>query len=584
MWVSIMYAITFLASAFALCSFMARNKKADSQFVAIGVLVCVYNLAKLTVSLSGTLTTSEAAAYEMAIWATRLLNVGSVFCPVMLIFIIQNLCGLKMPAYVKYPFIAFAIVVFGCSLTIGVTDWWIVKDSISVNTSEGFTYLDRESGFGQAYLYPLLMLMCLGSLIYYIIYVIRHRKEISSIVILCICSVPTIVIIIYAIEYFLKLQVSYVSIGYLIGALVMQWLFTRIQMFDMNANLAAAVDRAKELGYIEFDRKRRYVKSNDIIREIFPEVENDWQIDRLVPETDSFLYTEIISWAFNTNILDKAKTLHYGEKYFKVMVRDIDYGRKKKVGYLIEIIDRTDEYRYTEAIKNYNDNLRVEVAKKTAALRYARDRLVIGMAEMAESRDLSTGNHIKRTSAAVDTFSHYMLTVDNPYNLNESFLKMVAKAAPMHDLGKISVDDNILRKPGKLTPEEYEEMKKHSEAGAMIVENVLRGAGDEEFVDIARNIAWYHHEKWNGAGYPKGLKGEEIPVEARIMALVDVFDALVSRRCYKDAFTYDKAFSIIEESLGSHFDPKLGKVFIDCRESLQKLYDAYAKEEAKPEN
>jgi len=579
MWVPVMYAITFIASLFALTNFLARNKKADSQFVLIGLLVCLYCLAKLTVSLSGTLTNSYDGAYEMAIWATRLLNVGSVFCPVMLIFIIQHLCGVKMPPYLKYPFLVFAVVVFACTLTIGVNDWWIIKDSIKINSTQGYTYLEKKSGFGQAYLYPALMLVCLAFLVYYIIYAIRNRRVISSLSILCICSVPTLVIIIYAVEYILQSTISYVSIGYLIGTIMMQWLFTRIQSFDLTSNLAAAVDRMKEFGYIELDNKNRYVNSNGIVKHLFPEIEKDWRIDRIIPMSNSFLYSEIIAWAINPNILDKGKTLHINDRYFKIFVRDVYYGKKKKVGILIEFIDRTDEHRYTEAIKNYNDNLRVEVAKKTTALRYARDRLIIGMAEMAESRDLSTGNHIKRTSAVVDVFSHYMLTNDNPYELSESFLKMVAKAAPMHDLGKVTIDDNILRKPGKLTAEEYEIMKTHSEAGAKIVENVLRGAGDDEFVDIARDIAWYHHEKWNGQGYPKELKGEEIPVEARIMALVDVFDALVSKRCYKDSFTYDKAFSIIEESLGTHFDPKLGQVFIKCRGTLERLYDNYAKEE-----
>lgn len=149
------------------------------------------------------------------------------------------------------------------------------------------------------------------------------------------------------------------------------------------------------------------------------------------------------------------------------------------------------------------------------------------------------------------------------------------KAAPMHDLGKIAVDDAILRKPGKFTDEEYEIMKSHSAEGARIVESVLAQSDDEEFKRIAINVAHYHHEKWNGTGYPEKISGEDIPFEARIMALADVFDALVSKRCYKESFGYDKAFQIIEESLGSHFDPELGKVFIECREDLEKLYDGY---------
>ena len=132
----------------------------------------------------------------------------------------------------------------------------------------------------------------------------------------------------------------------------------------------------------------------------------------------------------------------------------------------------------------------------------------------------------------------------------------------------------ILRKPGKFEPHEYEQMKKHSAEGARIVRQVLSNVDDAEFVQIAVNVAHYHHEKWNGNGYPEGLKEKEIPIEARIMAFADVFDALVSKRCYKDSFTFDKAFEIIKNDLGNHFDPELGPVFLQCREKLENFYSS----------
>ena len=191
---------------------------------------------------------------------------------------------------------------------------------------------------------------------------------------------------------------------------------------------------------------------------------------------------------------------------------------------------------------------------------------------MVESRDNSTGGHIRRTSACVKILVDE-LRLDDRFVESETFLNNVVKTAPMHDLGKIAVDDVILRKPGKFTDEEYEQMKTHSEKGAKIVAEVLREIKDEEFVKIAVNVAHYHHEKWNGTGYPDKLSGIAIPLEARIMALADVFDALVSKRCYKEAYNYDKAFSIIEECLGSHFDPEIGRIFINCRSRLEKLYN-----------
>ena len=223
---------------------------------------------------------------------------------------------------------------------------------------------------------------------------------------------------------------------------------------------------------------------------------------------------------------------------------------------------------------NFNDMI-TSLDEKTKRIYASQESFIKGMAIMVESRDNSTGGHINRTSDCVRVFVNKLCSTPEYADLDKDFCKRIIKAAPMHDLGKIAVDDAILRKPGKFTPEEYEQMKKHSAEGARIVETVLVDTDDEKFKKVAVNVAHYHHEKWDGSGYPNRISGEDIPYEARIMALADVFDALVSKRCYKDSFTYDKAFEIIQDSLGSHFDPTLGKIFIACRDDLEELYKNY---------
>ena len=136
----------------------------------------------------------------------------------------------------------------------------------------------------------------------------------------------------------------------------------------------------------------------------------------------------------------------------------------------------------------------------------------------------------------------------------------------MHDIGKIIIPDSILRKPGRLTEEEFAEMKRHAELGGTVVREVLNGISDEEYLSFASDIATFHHERWDGTGYPDRLKGEEIPLSARIMAIADVFDALISERCYKKAMPPEEAFEIIRNESGSHFDPNLTKVFLDHKE------------------
>ena len=145
---------------------------------------------------------------------------------------------------------------------------------------------------------------------------------------------------------------------------------------------------------------------------------------------------------------------------------------------------------------------------------------------------------------------------------------MMQTLAPMHDIGKVVVSDKILCKPGKLTFEEFEEMKKHAVSGGRIVRKVLDGVADDEYISFASDIATYHHERWDGKGYPMGFCGEEIPMSARIMAIADVFDALISKPCYKEAVSREDAFRIIEEESGTHFDPNLVAVFLKHKDEF----------------
>lgn len=162
--------------------------------------------------------------------------------------------------------------------------------------------------------------------------------------------------------------------------------------------------------------------------------------------------------------------------------------------------------------------------------------IVVGMASIVENRDGNTGGHIQRTSDVVKVFVDSLVQRNSAPALTPDVAQRVVKAAPLHDFGKIAIPDAILNKPGKFTPEEYEAMKQHAEKGAVIAAGILQNSEDTELKAIAVNMAHYHHEKWNGTGYPCGLVGEAIPLEARIMALADVFVALVIKRVYKERF------------------------------------------------
>ena len=157
--------------------------------------------------------------------------------------------------------------------------------------------------------------------------------------------------------------------------------------------------------------------------------------------------------------------------------------------------------------------------------------------------------------------------------LSDEYRQLMYKAAPLHDIGKIKISDSILNKPGRLTPEEFDVIKTHTIEGVKIIEQTLRNIENNDYIETAEQMALYHHEKWNGTGYPMGLAGEQIPLCARIMAVVDVFDALTSKRVYKDAFSVDKAIDILKESSGSHFEPELVDEFIKIRSKIEKVFE-----------
>ncbi len=202
----------------------------------------------------------------------------------------------------------------------------------------------------------------------------------------------------------------------------------------------------------------------------------------------------------------------------------------------------------------------------------AHSSAIDSMALVVESRDTETGAHIKRTKEYVNCLSEYLYE-NKIYKdvVTREFISLVYRASPLHDIGKVAIPDNILKKPGKLTEEEFEIMKEHPKIGKEVLENALGEHEDNEFLKTALRISYYHHEKWNGEGYPNGLKGEEIPLEARMMALADVYDALISKRVYKDSISYEKSEQIIIDARGTHFDPVLVDAFIVLKDKFKEI-------------
>ena len=233
--------------------------------------------------------------------------------------------------------------------------------------------------------------------------------------------------------------------------------------------------------------------------------------------------------------------------------------------------------RARDWLRDQNTYLEAEVMRRMQDTLLVQDLTINALAEVAETRDNETGNHIRRTQEYVYILAHRLqLHPSFASFLTNKVVELMTKSAPLHDIGKVGIPDHILLKPGKLTEEEWAIMKTHSMLGATSIERALRNADRRlDFLDMAMQIAHYHHEKWDGSGYPEGLKEDAIPIPARLMALADVFDALVTRRVYKPPMSYKQAKEIIVAERGRHFDPDVADAFLHSFDEFVTVAEKY---------
>jgi putative two-component system response regulator len=233
-------------------------------------------------------------------------------------------------------------------------------------------------------------------------------------------------------------------------------------------------------------------------------------------------------------------------------------------------------------LRDQAEFLRAEVAKQTERIMAIQDVTIMAMASLAETRDSDTGNHIRRTQFYVLELAQRLK--DHPrfaYYLTPENIEMLFKSAPLHDIGKVGIPDRILLKPGRFAPEEFEIMKTHTTLGRDAIEHAERALSIEvDFLRTAKEIAYSHQEKWDGSGYPEGLSADDIPISARLMAVADVYDALISRRVYKAGMSHEKAVALIEEGSGSHFDPDIVDAFMEAAETFREIAKRYADSDA----
>ena len=535
------------------------------------------NLLIIIISNLGFYFIATAPSVEVALFAQIIAYVGGIFLPIFYFLMVLEICHVELPRFLVVALVLIQCALFGLVCTIGRSE--IFYKSASIYQKNGTTFMVREYGPLHV-IYPITMYLYLLGAFAVAIYALVKNKSVNRRSVLAMLIFSTLAVTTYVIEKAAHLEVELIPIAFVVlmlGALIPVY---DSNLYTVYENKDIINEQLGRVGFLTFNKRKVYKGCNDYMRDVFPELAKFRIGEKIGGCSDSLqalieqiapleeMYKED---AHQKHVHREIEPFWLGDKCYEGMIHVVTDAFGSLKGFTIELRDDTADRLIIDLKERYNEELKQDVDEKTRRIRFIQQKTILGMAQMVESRDLSTGGHIKRTSEVVRIFSDKLLQSD--LGFDRHFLRLVIRSAPMHDLGKIGVDDAILRKRGRFTEDEYAQMKTHSEIGYRMVTEILSEVEEPDFLRVAQNVAHYHHEKMDGSGYPHGLKGDEIPVEARIMALADVFDALVSKRCYKDAFSYDKAFEIIKQDSGTHFDAKLAEVFISCRPELEEYYN-----------
>jgi len=410
--------------------------------------------------------------------------------------------------------------------------------------------------------------------IWIIIRAILHQKMVSlkNIIAMIIGEIATIMS--FFLARFLGSDMLIMPFIYALDQILLLYICNNVKWYDITECVIESIETESSCAYMSFSIDGAYLGANRIAMDFFPELVKMRVDAHLKGETE--LQQHIISWIEKyrkSRILTdycQMTEFNYSGRHYKCEVKVLRQVHGKNV-FLFRIEDNTQERQYIDALGRSNSMLQKNMVQTENEKLSVQEKWIVGMAQMAESRAGNMDGHIKRTSEVVKILVS-MMRKKGFDNLSDKFLDVLIAAAPMYDLGKVAIDDAVLRKPGRFNVDDREIMKTHAEKGANIIEKLLSDVKDSYFVSVAKNMALYHHERWDGQGYPEQRSGEDIPMEARIMALADVYDALVSKRCYKERMSFREARDVILASMGKQFDPHLKDSFLECQDQLMDYY------------
>jgi len=554
------YSITFLISLVCFALYWMQWRKNYSVLYTLTFSI-------ITIANIGYVMSALSVNLEEALMAHKLIYLGGCFLLMLMTFYIFEMCHVVLPYAAKCLLVVISVIFYLSALTMGKLPYFY--RSVYAEIVDGKLHMIKEyAPMHTAFQVYTIILFLISYLV--LSYALRHRPQASRKNIRLLFITQSVSVFSFFFGRMFMPDFEWLSIAYVFDEFIYLIIARRTTLYDVESTVSKSIAEQGNYGFALFDKEYNYLGCNGAAYSIIPALKTE-QVDFPLKEKDE-LTQRIRLWleAYHNDPSDSGHIKDIGEQYYRFDISDLKED-EKMIGYQLMVTNVTQQQKYMELINNFNGRLQEDVKTKTEHIQNLQDSFILGMATMVESRDNSTGGHIRRTSDVVRILMKEIMK-DNIFGVDEEFASNVIKAAPMHDLGKIAVDDAILRKPGRFTEEEFEQMKVHAAEGARVVRSVLADFDDTRFKTIAENVAHYHHERWDGSGYPEGIKGENIPLEARIMAVADVYDALVSKRCYKESMSFLEAKGIIINGMGTHFDPRLEPYFMNAVSRMEKYY------------
>ncbi len=544
------YLITTLITAlsFILLIMTFEIKKVNYYFM--------FSLLLMTLANGGYLAIALSKSVEEAVLANKICYLGGCFVPPITLFLTCTICNYSIKSWLRAVMYLYSFAVYSMVLTIGIND--IYYNDIFLDRYDNVTVLSHTYGIGHNFFYVILYGYIIAQVII-LIYSLVKKTVISRKNLWALLLMVTINIGLFITGRYFNSAIEIMPLAYAIDSWIFLYMYRTGMAYNIEDNITSSFRKKETCGYIMFDKNMRYLGCNNIAVSIFP-VLSECIVDKPIENVSEIENILLVLKKYIDGVEEKFG-FESEDRHYECYIEKILY-KKRICGYMIELRDDTDKWKYMNLLSLHNrelEGVQVEleqmVSEQTEELRNKQEKIrelfvqtVTALSDAVDAKDRYTSGHSKRVAEYAKMIAMRMGKTSEEQD-------KIYRAGLLHDVGKIRIPAEIINKPGKLTDEEYNIIKIHPVTG----HHILRGISDNNYIAIG---AKYHHERYDGKGYPIGLAGDKIPEVARILGVADSYDAMASNRSYRDALPQEVVRSEIEKGKGTQFDPDIADIML----------------------